>query len=168
MGSAGLRQFANQILSTTQATQRLGSDLAERLIEFISDKGKLLDSWTGVPCLTHGDFGPSNILVNKQNGKWSVSAVLDWEFAFSGTPFFDFGNLFRDPLGSHSQFANSVTEAYCQAGGVLPKHWKGMSQLADLTAWLEFLSRKDVSSQIVEDAKLVIGRTIDNWPAQLN
>jgi aminoglycoside phosphotransferase (APT) family kinase protein len=48
-----------------------------------------------VPCLVHNDFGNRNILVRQENGKWGVAAILDWEFAFSGSPLLDVGHFLR-------------------------------------------------------------------------
>ncbi len=45
--------------------------------------------------LTHADFDPSNMLVKKINGHYQISAIFDWEFAFSGTYLFDVGLFFR-------------------------------------------------------------------------
>ncbi len=50
-------------------------------------------------CLVHGDFNPKNLLVDPET--LDVTAVLDWEFTHSGTPFTDLGNLVRfdgDPV----------------------------------------------------------------------
>jgi|GEM_PF-357552 Predicted aminoglycoside phosphotransferase len=77
--------------------------------------------------------------------EFEVAAVLDWEFAFSGTPFFDFGNLLRAPIGSSKAFVDGVEYGYKQAGGVLPSEWRKMSLLTDLTAWTEFMTRDNVN-----------------------
>ena len=45
--------------------------------------------------LVHGDFGAANILVRQVQGAWQVAAVIDWEFAFAGTPLFDLGHFLR-------------------------------------------------------------------------
>jgi aminoglycoside phosphotransferase (APT) family kinase protein len=90
LGSAGIQSFAKSCLGDGIAVQRLGLSLTDRLLEFLRSESSLLDEWQGIPCLSHSDFGASNILVESQSGKWRVAAVLDWEFAFSGTPFFDF------------------------------------------------------------------------------
>ena len=46
-----------------------------------------------VPCLAHNDFGNRNILVRQENRKCVVAAVLDWEFAFPGSPLLDVGHF---------------------------------------------------------------------------
>ena len=36
-----------------------------------------------------------NLLAVARDGRWPISAVLDWEFARSGSPLADVGNLLR-------------------------------------------------------------------------
>lgn len=45
--------------------------------------------------LVHADFDPANILVDKINGSWCVSGILDWEFSFSGSVLCDVANMLR-------------------------------------------------------------------------
>ena len=44
-------------------------------------------------CLVHSDFNPKNLLVDAES--LAVTGVLDWEFAHSGSPYADVGNLLR-------------------------------------------------------------------------
>jgi aminoglycoside phosphotransferase (APT) family kinase protein len=159
-GSAGMLAFAEECLTEKNGDALLGQELTEQVFDLIRAHGSLLDTWKGEPCLTHSDFGGSNILVHDVGSGWEVAAVLDWEFAFSGTPFFDFGNLLRKPLGSVEGFAETVVAAYCENGGELPPNWRRLIRLADLSAWLDFLARPHVSPQLIADAKVVIADTI--------
>lgn len=45
--------------------------------------------------LVHCDFDSANILVNRINGFWMVTGVLDWEFALSGSSLWDVANMLR-------------------------------------------------------------------------
>ncbi len=135
VGKEGLVGFLRQCLLEGPGGTRLGANLMQAVLAFAESKGSLLDAWTGAPSLTHGDFGGSNIQVGEQADSWEVAAVLDWEFAFSGSPFFDFGNLLRAPLGDLPDFARAVETGYRSAGGILPADWRQMGRLADLTAW---------------------------------
>ena len=163
LGSRGLIEFAHECLIARAGGQRLGSELTAELMQFIASEAGLLDEWTGPPCLTHSDFGGSNILVRHESSAWKVVGVLDWEFAFSGTPLFDFGNLLRRPLGIIEGFEESVAQGYIAAGGQLPASWRQMSLLTDLTAWLEFLVRPNINSGVIATAQSVISTTIANW-----
>jgi hypothetical protein len=65
----------------------------------------------------------------------------------------DFGNLLRPPLGLRTGFADAVARGYREAGGTLPADWKTHAQLADLTAWAEFLTRPNIGDALIADAR---------------
>ncbi|MBC8000931.1 MAG: aminoglycoside phosphotransferase family protein [Leptolyngbya sp.] len=163
VGSAGLLSYANDCLIDGIGAERLGAELTRRLLDFLTAEACLLDQWKGAPCLSHSDFGGSNILIKETSDGWKVSAVLDWEFAFSATPFFDFGNLLRAPHGTITGFEEAVARGYQPDGAKLPMEWRKMSLLTDLTAWLDFMTRKDPGANLIADAQRVISQTIDNW-----
>jgi aminoglycoside phosphotransferase (APT) family kinase protein len=160
VGSDGLIGFLQMCLIDGRGGERLGPELTQALLAFAEREGPLLDTWTGPPCLVHSDFGGSNILVKQEAAGWHVTAVLDWEFAFSGSPFFDLGNLLRPSLASLSGFEQGVYQGYTAAGGVLPAEWRQMSRLADLLAWADFLNRPTTNAALIRDAKAIITQTI--------
>lgn len=160
MGGAGFVGFAQSCLEQGIVQQRLGSDFARELMNFVSSEAYAFDESRNTPCLTHSDFGGSNILVHKNDSGWKVSAVLDWEFALSANPFIDFGNLLRKPLGSVYGFEKFVLEGYTAGGGRLPGNWRKLSKLADLTAWLDFLTRPTANDRLIDDARGVIRETM--------
>ncbi|MGL4964715.1 MAG: phosphotransferase family protein [Inquilinus sp.] len=162
-GGAGLVGFLRHVLVDRPGGNRLGRDLADRLVAFAECEAGLLDRWPGPPCLTHSDFGGTNILVRPGPDGWDVAAVLDWEFAFAGSPFFDLGNLLRPPLGPRPGFAAAVAAGYCTAGGALPVEWRRMAALADLLSWAEFLTRPTVSDAVVATARQRITETMALW-----
>lgn len=84
-------------------------------------------------CLVHGDFNPSNILV--QGGV--ITAVLDWEFAHAGDRYMDIGNLLRhtDPA-----LHGEIEAGFADGGLPLPGDWKRRAEGVDLGAHLEFLT----------------------------
>ncbi len=89
--------------------------------------------------LVHSDFNPKNLLAVRADGRWSVSAVLDWEFAFSGSPLHDIGNMlrFEQPPG----FAAGFADGFRDGGGDLPKDWRPVSAALDLFALADLLTR---------------------------
>jgi aminoglycoside phosphotransferase (APT) family kinase protein len=163
MGSDGLVEFLRLCLLEGRGALRIEPDLARSLIAFAEREGHILDDWTGKPCLVHSDFGGSNILIRRTNARWELASILDWEFAFSGTPFFDFGNLLRPPLGQRPGFEASVVAGYREAGGKLPDNWRRLSLLVDLYNWADFLNRPQASAAIIADAKATIRRTMAVW-----
>ena len=157
VGFAGLAGFIRFCLVDGRGKTRIESELVFRLLEFIDRQTKEVAPYLGPPCLTHCDFGGSNILVNGAE----TTAVIDWEFAISGSPFFDFGNLLRPPLGDNLDFVREVERGYRDAGGTLPDDWCRRSMVLDLTAWAEFLNRETVTDGVIATAQLMITRTLD-------
>ncbi|MBU2546112.1 MAG: aminoglycoside phosphotransferase family protein [Gammaproteobacteria bacterium] len=95
--------------------------------------------------LVHGDFDPANVLVMQHEDHWQVSAVLDWEFAFSGSMLWDVANMLR--------YAHQLPETYQQSfltglqneGVTLPEKWQITVHLLNLFSMLDLLSRKTLS-----------------------
>ena len=100
------------------------------------------------------------MLVRETAAGWRVAAVLDWEFAFAGAPFFDFGNLLRPPLGNLAGFAEAVADGYRKTGARMPAGWRELARIADLTAWADFLNRADATPALVADARRMIAATV--------
>ena len=93
----------------------------------------------GARQLVHSDFNPKNLLAVRADGRWSVSAVLDWEFAYSGSPLGDVGNMlrFEQPPG----FAAGFADGFRDGGGDLPLDWRQVSAALDLFALADLLTR---------------------------
>jgi aminoglycoside phosphotransferase (APT) family kinase protein len=135
---------------------RLGAALTSAVLDFAAREGSRLRDWLAPPCLVHGDFNPTNILV--RDGR--IAAVLDWEFALSATPAFDFGNLLRPPLGTEAAFVAGLARGYCDAGGTLPADWRRIASIADLFAWADLLGRRPSDPALAADARRVIAAAI--------
>ncbi len=159
-GAEGLIAFCAHRMADDRVAERLGRDRCRALMAYVECHAHHLDQWQGPPCLTHADFGGSNILVKQADGSIGVAAILDWEFAFAGSPFFDLGNLTRPPLEARPSFLASLDRGYRSIDGSLPDNWQALSRLVDLTAWIDFASRPDVSQTVLDDALATIDRTI--------
>ena len=153
---AMLRDFVAHSLQNGPASERLDAELAGQLSDFVAREGDLLDGHPATPCLSHADFNASNVLVVGS----SVSAVLDWEFAWAGSPYFDLGNLMRAPLGERPGFGEAVAAGYRSAGGFLPDDWQRRARVADLLSWVDFLNRPKAGPVLIADAKRVIWDTV--------
>jgi aminoglycoside phosphotransferase (APT) family kinase protein len=141
------------------AGERLGRELAAKVVAFARENEGRLEVWKTPARLTHFDFGGTNILVRSDG---AVAGVVDWEFAAAASPAPDFGNLLRPPLGRMPAFAGGVEAGYRAAGGFLPPDWRELTRISDLGAWVEFLTRPNVSEQVIEDARRILGETISN------
>jgi fructokinase len=114
-------------LAGLRALARASTPLAERV--------------AGARQLVHSDFNPKNLLVRRESGHWSVTAVLDWEFAFSGSPLHDIGNMLRAGRTIPPAFAAGFTGGFSDGGGDLPPDWREISQALDLFALADLLTR---------------------------
>ena len=151
LGREGLLAFLRRQLLDGPGAGRLGADLTARLFARVEAEGDLLETWLAAPCLVHGDFNGSNILVDRG----AVTAVVDWEFAFAGSPATDFGNLLRPPMDK-PDFSEAVAAGYVAAGGVLPRHWRRIAALADVYSWADFLGRPAPGEALLSDARTSI------------
>lgn len=160
-GGEGLIGYLRHCLVDGRGGARLGAELTAGLLACADRHAGSLDRWDGPPVLTHGDFNGSNILVGNGGGL----AVLDWEFAFAGSPFFDFGNILRPPLGDLPGVAAAIATGYREAGGRLPDDWQALSRLVDLLSWADFLNRPVADAALVADARAMIVRALRSFPA---
>ncbi|QRN04938.1 phosphotransferase [Legionella sp. MW5194] len=92
--------------------------------------------------LVHGDYDPANLLVDKMDGAWRITAILDWEFAFAGSPLWDVANMLRYahamPVSWVSSFVGGL-----QATCLLPDQWQVTIRLLNLASLLDCLCRTD-------------------------
>ena len=95
----------------------------------------------GARQLVHSDYNGKNLIAVGAGGRWSISAVLDWEFAFSGSPLTDIGNMLRFRAELPAGFADGFIAGYAGAGGELPEGWREISEALDLYALADFLTR---------------------------
>ncbi len=93
--------------------------------------------------LVHGDFDPANILVNKVKDVWKVSAILDWEFAFSGSYLWDIASMLRYAHKMPPVFQTSFINALKKSGIDLPDTWSSTIHLLNLCSLLDCLKRSD-------------------------
>lgn len=100
----GLTGFLRASLVDGRGATRVAPELTAALLDLVTREGGRLDAWSGAASLVHADFGMSNILVRGSGTQWDVVGIVDWEFAFSRTPAFDFGNLLRPPLDDDEDF----------------------------------------------------------------
>jgi len=142
------------------ARERAGEQLADAAIAFARPNEHRQEVWNHPARLTHFDFGATNILMRNDA---SVAGIVDWEFAASASPAADFGNLLRPPLGRSAGFVRGVERGYRDGGGFLPDDWLELTRLADVAAWTEFLTRPNVSAEVIQDAVNVL-REITSRP----
>jgi aminoglycoside phosphotransferase (APT) family kinase protein len=153
-GPDPIPRILDTFLDDATLQQRIGAPLSQRLHDFVWAWAPLLPDLAKDSSLVHSDFGNRNILVHEVHGKWAVAAVLDWEFAFSGSPLLDVGHFLRYEKHSTPLREPYFSRAYVDHGGVLPDNWGDAARVIDLTALVELLTHpylpEDITSEILE------------------
>ena len=109
----------------------------EALVAVARRAQELLDA-VGRTCLVHSDLNPKNLLVDPDT--LAVTGVLDWEFAHSGHPATDLGNLLR--FDRHPAYAGAVVSAWCDRHGSTPAEALDLARAADLWALVDLAAAR--------------------------
>jgi aminoglycoside phosphotransferase (APT) family kinase protein len=134
-----LDAFVRRCLAEGNAKGHLSGDDQRKLLRIAERATSDLEPLRGSRQLVHSDFNPKNLLVAQLDGTWQVTAVLDWEYAFSSSPLFDIGNMLREPRPP--AFQHAFVDGFREAGGSLPTDWRRLSAALDLYALADFLTR---------------------------
>ncbi|MBX3470754.1 MAG: phosphotransferase [Planctomycetes bacterium] len=160
LGAAFLDFFA-EALADARAAARLGPALVERTRAHVRRHGGLLADLEETSALVHSDFNAKNLLVREVAGRLEVAAVLDWEFAFSGSPLVDLGNFLRFAHERPPEVEAAFVAGYEAARGArLPREWRRAATLLDLTALLEMLTREQAGPRTLRTARDAIARAV--------
>lgn len=143
-----------------RVAKRLKPSTLSRLKSYTKSNSAIIENLKFTHHLTHSDFNQKNILVDHFDGDWNVTAILDWEFAYSGAPLGDFGNFFRYPEMS-PHYKEALVSAYLENGGKLSDSWEREARFLDILPMLQFLSREDELPNTFNTARLVIENTLE-------
>ncbi len=125
------------------ARERLGAALADVMWRCLEAGAARLCGLDRAASLVHGDLGGRNILVAPaEDGGWRVSGLIDWEDAFSGSPLWDAGSLFRYTRRYSETFRQRFERGYRDAGGALPEDWLRTARLLDATRQVATLNEE--------------------------
>jgi aminoglycoside phosphotransferase (APT) family kinase protein len=156
-GTDPVPRFIDQCLDSPVLQARMPADVRERTSAMIWSHAGEIAALDVERRLAHADYNERNLLVREVGGRWQVAAVLDWEFAVSGSPLMDIGNFLRYDVGrTEAPFARG----YLEEGGVLPPDWRRLAQWIDLTALCAFLVEPATPGSIVAHVVDRIARTV--------
>lgn len=121
--TAELPAFVEHRLRTGNAHLALTATERDGVRRLAQRYEPLLAPVRGSRRLVHADYNPKNLLAERAGDSWTVTAVLDWEFAFSSSPLVDVGNMlrFEDELGP--AYAAGFVAGYASRAE-LPEHWR--------------------------------------------
>lgn len=138
--AADLPEYVEDRLRTAAGTAGLTELERTSLHDLATREAPSVAHLDGARQLVHSDFNPKNLLVQRQESRWTVSAVLDWECAFSGPPLFDIGNMLRFTEELPSSYVKGFLTGFRRSGGEIPEGWRNISQTLDLYALAGFLA----------------------------
>lgn len=154
-------RMIEMFLASPHAAARVPSDTIARVCDFAWSRAPRLATLDAASFLVHSDFGGPNVILHKPSGEWQVAAVLDWEFAFSGSPLYDVGHALRYERADRPTLEPHFSTAYGAAGGRLPEDWRDLARTLDLTALTEILSRPALPETVVAEILDLIRHSIE-------
>jgi aminoglycoside phosphotransferase (APT) family kinase protein len=110
--------------------------------------------------LVHADINPKNILVSGSGTQWRVEAVLDWEFAYSGSPYGDAANMARFAANYPSAYSDGFRTAFAEHQPddlPLVDRWAHLGRVLDMFALSDLVTRP-VGHSVAEQAAEQIRR----------
>lgn len=155
-------RFVDLCLASGNSQLRLGPELTDQIHALIWSYASQLAALDDERCLVHGDFGKRNLLVQQVEGEWRVAAVLDWEFAISGSPLTDVGHFLRYECASRPLAEPHFSEGYLHAGGRLPDEWRRLARVLDLVALCESLTHDELPHNVVAELVDLVRATVEN------
>jgi aminoglycoside phosphotransferase (APT) family kinase protein len=160
-GQDPVPRFVERCLGSANLAARASVALVDRVRDFVWSRARRLVMLEGPGRLVHGDFNSPNLLVRRVSGHWTVAAVLDWEFAFSGSPLFDVGNFLRYERVARPLREPGFSRAFLEAGGHLPGDWRELAKVIDLTSLCEILTREVLPDDVVREVLDLVQSTLE-------
>jgi len=137
--------------------ERLGVALTQRLWRFVTEHEESLGAVEHHAMLVHGDFGGLNVIVRTTPDTPEVAALIDWEYAHSGTPLVDLGSMLRRPGHETAPwFEEELIRGYRQDGGILPENWRQVSRIVDLVKLCAFVRSPNAGEVAVKSVRALI------------
>jgi fructokinase len=153
-------RFIDVCLASTNLQRRMPPELRDRTHSQAWSSAVPFARLGEQACLVHGDFNKRNLLARHIAGRWCVAAVLDWEFAVSGSPLGDLGNFLRYEQVSRPLAEPHFSTGYLRAGGSLPPDWRRLARLADLIALCESLTHDQMPDAVATEIVELVANTV--------
>jgi len=164
LGSHVNARLIDHFLESAVLRGRLGEEPARRAHDFAWRHDDQLSATANSGGITHGDFNSANVLVRESGGRWGVAGILDWEFAFVGSIFYDIGNFLRYERESAPRHEPWFSRGLADGGIALPIDWRTTARVADLSALCELLARPDMPLAVVEEVRDLVLATVLTGP----
>ena len=155
------QEITGACLDSPVLEQRLGSAERDRLRVFFSGWLPRISYLYQERALVHGDFNNRNTILKREGGRWVVTGILDWEYAFRGSPLWDASRFICFERRARPCREPHFSRGFRENGGSLPKHWSVFSRALNALSATESLSRSDLREQYIPDLRDLIVATLD-------
>jgi Ser/Thr protein kinase RdoA (MazF antagonist) len=135
--SQQLPEFAETCMA---ADTRLDAATRKAWTELCLANAPALAAIDGDARLVHADLNPKNILVTRDDGRWRVAALLDWEFSFAGCPYADAANMLRFGADYPADFVDGFAAAFAEHLPAGPD-WRHLGRVLDMFALSDLVTR---------------------------
>jgi aminoglycoside phosphotransferase (APT) family kinase protein len=159
-GTASIPLQVEHWLTSPILARRLPLADRDRIPVYMSRFPDLFADLERSRALVHADFSNRNILVRNDTGKWQVAAVLDWEFAFIGSPLWDIGHFLRYERRVEPFREPHFSMGFRDKGGKLPDDWRELTLAIDLVRNLHSLASPELPESVVDEITGLIRATI--------
>ena len=143
LGKNGLKEFSLSCLKHKQIKKYLSADIISKvkaLVSIVSTQEESIN-------LVHADFDPANILVSEIDNKWKVTAILDWEFAYSGSWLNDVANILRYSHEMPASYRTSFLQGIEDNNFNFPDNWQIIVNQYNLASLLDAMTRHNLESR---------------------
>ena len=154
-------RLIDHFLASPHLQERIGASTVMRVRDFAWRHDEGLAAAHFPSAIAHGDFNSANILVRPHAGRWTVAAVLDWEFAFAGSMAYDIGNFLRYERSSSPWFEPGFSRGLVDGDVELPSDWRTTARVADLSALCELLTRPEMPTHVADEVRGLVLATLD-------
>jgi len=161
-GADAMPRFIDLCLASYNSQRRVPAELRDRTQALVWSCATLYAALDDEAALVHGDFNKRNLLVRRAAGRWSVAAVLDWEFAVSGSPLGDIANFLRYERVARPVAEPHFSAGFLRAGGRLPHDWRRLARCVDLVALCESLTHDRLPDDVIAELVELVRATIED------
>ena len=157
-------RFVDRCLASPMLQRRIPAALIDTTQAAMWSRAADLRRAADQTSLVHGDFGRRNLIVRQVAGRWVVAAVLDWQFAVSGSPLADVGHFLRYERSGRPAAEPPFRAGYLDGGGRLPPGWRRLARLVDLVALCEMLTHDGLPDAAAAELVALMRVTVDDQP----
>jgi aminoglycoside phosphotransferase (APT) family kinase protein len=148
---ATVPEVVDTLLASPTLQSRVEPQTRARLRRLAWSRAPELAELEGERSLVHRDFNNRNTLVWCERGRWQVAAVLDWEYAESGSPLVDVASFLRYERRLESSREPSFSSGFSSGGGRLPSDWWRLARVVDLPRLCEILTEPALPAALVRE-----------------